>query len=112
MRPPDFKTFAYNKSLECLAAPQQGTPLAGELIVVTEHSLDGAGNFRSFLIGSDRVTRFSVKRTDDFDVSECAVLPRPATYCCSSVALRRRAELPCAFGVCRSLAARWSMAVR
>ena len=73
--PPDFKTFAYNKSLECLAAPQQGTPLAGELIVVTEHSLDGAGNFRSFLIGSDRVTRFSVKRTDDFDVSDCAVLP-------------------------------------
>lgn len=73
--PPDFKTFAYNKSLECLAAPQQRTPLAGELIAITEHSLDGAGNFRSYLLSRDRVTRFSVKRTDDFDVSDCAVLP-------------------------------------
>jgi hypothetical protein len=73
--PPDFKTFVYNKSLECLAAPQQRTPLAGELIAITEHSLDGAGNFRSYLLGRDRVTRFSVKRTDDFDVSDCAVLP-------------------------------------
>ena len=45
--PADFKTFTYNKSLECLAAPRQGA-LAGELIVVTEHSLDSAGNLRSF----------------------------------------------------------------
>jgi hypothetical protein len=28
--PPDFKTFAYNKGLECLAAPRQGS-LAGDL---------------------------------------------------------------------------------
>src|SRR6185312_9429553 len=27
--PPDFKTLTYNKSLECVAAPQQG-PLSGE----------------------------------------------------------------------------------
>jgi hypothetical protein len=73
--PPDFKTFAFNKSLECLAAPPQGLPLAGELIVVTERSLDASRNLRSFLLGEDRVTRFSVKRTDDFDVSDCTILP-------------------------------------
>ena len=72
--PADFKTLTYNKSLECVAAPQQSA-LAGELIAVSEHSLDGAGNLRSFLIGADRVTRFSVKRTDDFDVSDCTILP-------------------------------------
>jgi hypothetical protein len=71
--PPDFKTFTFNKSLECLAAPRQGA-LAGGLIVVTEHSLDKAGNLRSFVLGTDQVTRFGVKRTDDFDVSDCTVL--------------------------------------
>jgi hypothetical protein len=72
--PPDFKTLKYNKSLECLAAPRQGL-LAGELIAVTERSLDNAGNLRSFLLGKDGVTRFSVKRTDDFDVTDCTILP-------------------------------------
>jgi hypothetical protein len=73
--PPDFKTFKYNRSLECLVAPPRGSPLAGMLIVVTERSLDARGNLRSFLLDGDRVTRFSVKRTDDFDVSDCAILP-------------------------------------
>jgi hypothetical protein len=71
--PADFKTFTFNKSLECLAAPRQGA-LAGGLIVVTEHSLDGAGNLRSFVLGAGQVTRFSIKRTDDFDVSDCTLL--------------------------------------
>jgi hypothetical protein len=73
--PPDFKTFKYNKSLECLAAPPQGSPLAGVLIVVTERSLDARGNLRSYLLDGDRVTRFSVRFTDDFEVTDCAVLP-------------------------------------
>jgi hypothetical protein len=77
--PSDFKSFTFNKSLECLAAPPKGSGLAGSLIVVTEHSLDSAGNHRSFLIkpnnGGDNVERFSVKRSDDFDISDCAILP-------------------------------------
>ena len=72
--PPDFKTFAYNKGLECLAAPRQGL-LAGDLIAITERSFDRDGNLRGFVLGSDKVTRFSVKRTQDFDVSDCALLP-------------------------------------
>ena len=77
--PPDFKTFAHNKSLECLTAPPKGSPLAGNLIVVTERSLDSAGNHRSFLIktdhGGDHVERFSVVRSDDFDITDCTILP-------------------------------------
>jgi hypothetical protein len=74
--PPDFKSFTYNKSLECLAAPPKGSPLAGRLIAVTEHSLDKDGNHRSFVLaGSRQVTRFSVKRSDDFDISDCTILP-------------------------------------
>jgi hypothetical protein len=73
--PSDFKTFKSNKSLECLAAPAQGAPLAGKLIVVTERSLDAAGNHRAFLLDGDKVERFTVKRSDDFDVSDCTILP-------------------------------------
>jgi len=76
--PPDFKSLARNKSLECMTSPPMGSPLAGNLIVVTEQSLDGAGNHRSFLIkhdqGGDEVERFSVKRSDDFDITDCTIL--------------------------------------
>jgi hypothetical protein len=73
--PPDFKTFTSNKSLECLAAAPKNSSLAGSLIVVTEESLDAAGNHRSFLIKGDHVDRFTVTRSDDFDVTDCTILP-------------------------------------
>lgn len=72
--PPDFKTFVKNKSLECLTSPPAGSPLAGNLIVVAERSLDAAGNHRSFLIKGDHVERFSVTHSDDFDVTDCTIL--------------------------------------
>jgi hypothetical protein len=73
--PDDFKSFTYNKSLECLVVAPKGMPHAGALIVVTERSLDQSGNHRSFLLQGGDVERFSVKRSDDFDVSDCAILP-------------------------------------
>ncbi len=72
--PDDFHTFTYNKSLECLTVPPQGSPLAGQLIVITERSLDAQGNHRSYLLNGDHVARFSVKRSDDFDVTDCTIL--------------------------------------
>lgn len=73
--PADFKSFTRNKSLECLASPPKGAPRAGELIAVTEESLDASGNLRAFALNGAETTRFSVKRTDEFAVSDCAVLP-------------------------------------
>jgi hypothetical protein len=80
--PADFSTLSNNKGLECLAAAPKGTAPAGKLIVVTERSLDAAGNLRAYLLdgkvsgeGADRTLRFGVKRSDDFDVSDCAILP-------------------------------------
>jgi hypothetical protein len=72
--PDDFKTFSFNKSLECLTVPPKGAPLAGQLIAITERSLDFRGNHRAYLLNGDRVERFSVKRSDDFDVTDCTVL--------------------------------------
>jgi hypothetical protein len=73
--PSDFKKLAFNLSLECLAAPPKGAPLGDQLIVVTERSLDAAGNMRSFLLNGTDVTRFSVRRHDDFDISDCVAMP-------------------------------------
>lgn len=73
--PADFKTFTNNKSLECLAVPPRGAPHAGELIAVTEESLDDAGNLRAFVLKGGETERFSVKRSDEFDVSDCTILP-------------------------------------
>lgn len=73
--PSDFATLTYNMSLECLAGSPKHSRLTGRLIVVTERSLDPTGNHRSFLLGDGSVGRFSVKRSDDFDVSDCAILP-------------------------------------
>jgi hypothetical protein len=73
--PPDFKTLSYNKSLECLVMAPKGMPLAGNLIAVTEHSLDERGNHRAFLLNGSNFKRFSVKFSDEFEVSDCAILP-------------------------------------
>ncbi|HZP77987.1 MAG TPA: esterase-like activity of phytase family protein [Pseudolabrys sp.] len=73
--PPQFKNFTYNKSLECLVMVPKEMPLAGTLVVVTERSLDSQGNHRSFLLADGHAGEFSVVRSDDFDVSDCAVLP-------------------------------------
>jgi hypothetical protein len=72
--PPDFKKFPTNKSLECIAAAPKSSTLAGSLIVITEESLDAAGNIHSFLINGDKAERFTVKRSDDFDVTDCTML--------------------------------------
>lgn len=73
--PPGIKLLPANKSLECLAMPPKGLPYAGTLIAISERGLDAAGNILGFLIGPSAGT-FSVKRTDDFDISDCAVTPR------------------------------------
>jgi hypothetical protein len=73
--PADFKTLTRNRSLECLTIPPKGAPHAGTLIVVTERSLDDAGNLRGFLLRGAQTERFSVKRSGEFDVTDCAILP-------------------------------------
>jgi hypothetical protein len=73
--PPAIKTLPPNRGIECLAMPPKGQPLAGTLIAISERGLDAAGNILGFLIGPGGGT-FTVKRSDEFDVSDCALTPR------------------------------------
>jgi hypothetical protein len=72
--PPGMKLLPHNRSIECVEAGPKTGPLAGTLISISERGLDTAGNLMGFLIGGTGGV-FSLKRTDDFDVSDCAATP-------------------------------------
>ena len=73
--PPGISTLPNNRGLEALAIAPRGTKLAGTLIAFSERGLDAAGNLKAFLIGGPTPGEFTVKRRDDFDISDCTVLP-------------------------------------
>ncbi len=72
--PQGVKALPSNRGLECLALPARGQPLAGTLIAISERGLDRSGNIQGFLIGGAGGT-FTVRRTDEFDVSDCTITP-------------------------------------
>ena len=72
--PPGLKLLPHNQSIECLEVAPKGSALAGTLISISERGLDTAGNLMGFLIGGAGGV-FSLKRADDFDVSDCALAP-------------------------------------
>jgi hypothetical protein len=74
--PPAIKKLPNNKGLEALVFVPKPLPLAGTLIAISEQGLDAAGNIRGFLIGGPNPGEFSIKRLDDFDISDAAITPR------------------------------------
>ena len=73
--PPAARKLPYNKGLEALVVVPKGQPLAGTLIAISERGLDAAGNILGFLIGGKASGQFTVRRTEDFDVSDATLLP-------------------------------------
>jgi hypothetical protein len=73
--PPAISRLPYNKGLEALAFAPRNSKLAGALIGFSERGLDADGNLKAFLIGGAAPGEFSVKRRDDFDISDSVTLP-------------------------------------
>lgn len=73
--PAGIDTLPRNKGLECVAMVPKAMPGAGTLIAISERGLDTAGNLRGFLIGGPTPGDFTVARSDDYDVSDCAIAP-------------------------------------
>ncbi len=73
--PADFRTMPSNGSLEAIALVPKGLPLAGTLIVISEAALDASGNNRAYFIGGPHPGTFTVKRTENFDITDCKILP-------------------------------------
>jgi hypothetical protein len=72
--PPAAKKLPNNKGLEALVMVPKGQPLAGTLIAISERGLDANGNLIAFLIGGPSPGQFSVRRTENFDVSDAVLL--------------------------------------
>ena len=73
--PPGFKRLPSNGSIEALEFVPKGLPLAGTLIAISERGFDENGDIQGFLIGGPTPGVFSVKRSDEFEISDCALLP-------------------------------------
>ena len=64
-----------NKGLEALVFVPKGQPLAGTLIAMSERGLDASGNLIAFLVGGPTPGQFSVRRSEEFDISDATLLP-------------------------------------
>jgi hypothetical protein len=73
--PPAVKKLPFNKGLEALVFVPKGLPLAGTLIAMSERGLDRDGNLIAFLVGGPTPGQFSVRRSQNFDVSDAVLLP-------------------------------------
>lgn len=72
--PPAVKKLPFNRGLEALVFVPKGLPLAGTLIAMSERGLDPAGNLVAFLVGGPSPGEFSIRRTDNFDISDAVLL--------------------------------------
>ncbi len=73
--PPGARKLPFNKGIEALVMVPKGQPMAGTLIAISERGLDAQGNITAFLIGGKTPGLFSVRRSEDFDVSDAVLLP-------------------------------------
>jgi hypothetical protein len=73
--PSAVKKLPFNKGLEALVFVPKGMALAGTLIAISERGLDSAGNLIAFLVGGPTPGQFSVRRSQNFDVSDAVLLP-------------------------------------
>ncbi len=72
--PAAARKLPYNKGLEALVVVPKGLALAGTLIAISERGLDSDGNIIAFLIGGKTPGQFSLRRSDNFDVSDAVLL--------------------------------------
>jgi hypothetical protein len=73
--PAAAKKLPYNKGLEALVMVPKGMALAGTLIAISERGLDPDGNLIAFLIAGPTPGQFSVRRSNNFDISDAVLLP-------------------------------------
>ena len=64
-----------NEGLEAVAIAPKAGPYSGAIVLVAEHTLDKDGNHRGWIVGGPRAGSFSVKRSEEFDVTDAAFLP-------------------------------------
>ena len=72
--PAAVRQLPFNKGLEAMAFVPKGQPLAGTLIAISERGLDAEGNLIAFLVGGPLPGQFSIRRSNQFDISDAVLL--------------------------------------
>jgi hypothetical protein len=73
--PQAIRELPFNRGLEAMVVVPHDRPLGGTLIAISERGLDAGRNIVAFLIGGPSPGRFSIRRTDNFDISDACLLP-------------------------------------
>ncbi|MCW5681665.1 MAG: esterase-like activity of phytase family protein [Xanthobacteraceae bacterium] len=73
--PNGIRELPHNQGLEALAFVPKGMPLAGGLLALSERGLDENGNIKAFILGGATPGSFSVKRSNNFEISDAAIAP-------------------------------------
>ena len=73
--PAALKKWPFNKGTEGLVFVPRHLPLGGALIAFSERALDENKNLQALIIGGPNPGLLSLKRLDEFDVSDAAILP-------------------------------------
>jgi hypothetical protein len=64
-----------NAGIEGLVYVPRDRPLGGTIIAFTERALDKNGNLRAFLIGGPAQGEFAIRRSNEFDITDAALIP-------------------------------------
>jgi len=73
--PNGIRKLPFNQGLEALVFVPKGMPLAGSLLAISEAGLDEKGNTLAFIIGGPMPGTFTIRRTDEYEVSDAAISP-------------------------------------
>lgn len=73
--PSGVKKLPHNQGLEAMVFVPKNNVLAGTLIAISERGINKSGDIQAFLIGGPSPGEFFLKRHDDFDISDAALLP-------------------------------------
>ena len=73
--PPFVQGLRRNQGLETVALAPAAGPIGGSIVLISERSIDTAGNCLAFVLSGPRAGVFSVRRTDNFDITDGAFLP-------------------------------------
>ena len=72
-------TFVYgvraNFGLESIAVAPPDSALAGAIVLIAERTLNLEHNHRAFILDGPIVGPFSIRRTDDFDITDAVFMP-------------------------------------
>ncbi len=69
-----LNTIRGNQGIESITQPPQGSDLAGSLIAIGERVLNG-GHHTGWILKGTQITRFLIRRRDDFDITAAEFLP-------------------------------------